>query len=250
MAVSTALPKIASSSILSKYIEGNPDNKFRIYDSTKVGIGIQGALTGIANVYNAISARKVYSIYKKQEQMFIEQALLTAEREQLQGDIAMVSLRAEHAAHRGRNTLAVAAAGGNLSGSFLDKLMQNYQYNVMDERSQSLQTVWKVSNTKMEGYNKAISTASKAASAAYAQRDSAINSFLNFMSSSTKGVLEDLKQQEQLKYRQETEVNQAKKLLSIMNQFDYGSKGIDELNILKFEDSNKRDSSWSDISIS
>lgn len=228
---------------------GGSTNGYQIYDSTKIGMGISGILSGISSIYNTISARKVYAMYQKQEQAYIERALKQSEREQLRGDIAMVSMRAEHAAYRGRNKLAVAAAGGNLSGSFLDKLMQNYQYNVMDERSQSLETLWQVSNTKMQGYNNAISTAAKATAAAYAQRDAAINSLLGFTLNSAKSAIADIQQQEKIDYLQETKVNQQQKIYDIQNEQLYGVSSSSLLKLNNGTSSSNQSRLWNDISI-
>lgn len=203
----------------------------KITDGTMYNIALNGFLTGGTAVWSAISARKVYALYKQQEQAYIQSALKQADRTQLKGDIALVSLRAEHADLIGGNKLAVAASGGVLSGSALDKVMQNKQATLMDERTQSLNTIWAVSSIKEQGYYKAISTAAQGQTAAYKMRDQIISNFLGFIGSSAEMISEDIKQYDSDAAKYEDDVTNQNRANRMYREKLYGKTDFNNLKI-------------------
>ena len=164
---------------------------------------VTGILSAFSTLGNALSARSVYNMYKQQEQLYIQNAMEQARRIQIKGDIALRNLEIEHATERGKNQLGAAAGGGRLSGSTLDVLVQNHKYNMMDERTSSLQTLWEVDNAKRSGYVQAINTAGQAMTLAYSNRASALNAFSAFVRGMSQGLLKDKRQELENNYRQQ-----------------------------------------------
>ena len=174
---------------------------------------ISGAFSALGTISSARAASNVYSYFKKQENEYIQNAIEQSRRTQLKGDIALRNLRIKHLTMQGQNELAVASAGGNMSGSFLDKLVQNHKYNTMDERTSSIQTLWDVSNAKRAGYARAISAAGHAMSTAYTQRNNALAGLTSFAKTMTAGILADKRAEQQLDYLQ--------KMSNLTNQYNW-----------------------------
>ena len=164
--------------------------------------GITGVLTGFSTLAGTFSGRNVYKYFKQQEDLYIQQGLEQARRLQLKGDIALRNLEIANTIKQGKNELAVAAgAGGRLSGSFLDVLSQNNKYNNMDERTQSIETLWEVNDARAQGYLNAARVAGQAMNYAYSQRSSALQGLTGMVSAASSDLLADLRT-----YRQEESI--------------------------------------------
>ena len=154
---------------------------------------VSGVLAAIGSISGMFSANKMYKLYEQQERMYIANAEKQAERARLKGDIALRNMRIKHLTEQGQDELAVAAAGaGGYSGSFLDKLVQNKKYAIMDERTQSLENVWEIENIKRNGYISAISTAGQAMATANQNKQNAWNSLSSFAKEFVSGVTKDM----------------------------------------------------------
>lgn len=158
---------------------------------------VTGALSALGSIAQTRSSSKIYDYFKQQEQYQIQNANEQARRLQLKGDIALRNLYVKHVTQQGKNELAVAAAGGQMSGSFLDSLVQNQRYNVMDERTSSIETLWAVDNARRAGYVQALSTAGAAMDYAYKQKSNAWNSLSTFVRGVSSGLLADARQNRQ-----------------------------------------------------
>lgn len=159
-----------------------------------INASVTGIFSALASIAGTLSANKVYRYYEQQEQLYIQNAAEQARRIQLKGDIELRNLEIAHKLEQGRNIVGVAGAGGNLSGSYLDMLTTNYKYNVMDERTSSLSTLWEVDNAKRAGYISAIETAGQAMNLAYKNRASALQGLTSFAQSMSSALLKDKRQ--------------------------------------------------------
>ena len=153
---------------------------------------ITAALTGIGSFVSAWSSKGIYDMYKQQEQMYIDNANEQARRLQIKGDIALANLAARHAVSQGKNELAVAASGaGSMSGSFVDALAANQRYDIRDEYTQSLSTLYQVSNAKRDGLLQAYSTAGVAYGKAIKQRNAAITGLFKGLAAGVQALAKD-----------------------------------------------------------
>lgn len=155
---------------------------------------ITGLFSALSTLSGALSSTNVYKLYQQQEQLYIQNANEQARRLQLKGDIALRNLEILHTTQQGKNELGAAIGGGRLSGSTLDALVQNHKYNMMDERTSSLQTLWEVDNAKRQGYINAINVAGQSMSLAYKNRANALNAFSSFVRGMSQGLLADKRQ--------------------------------------------------------
>lgn len=181
-----------------------------VWDSSKWGANvlnasITGLFSALGSIGGVISSAKMYQIYQQQENYYLQNAAEQARRTQIKGDIALSNLRVKHATKEGTNELAVAAAGGNLSGSNLDKLVQNYKYDAVDERTSSLQTLWETSNIRRQGYIQAIGIAGQAMSTAYANRTSALTALGKFIGSFGTAIAKDVDSYNKQNYQTTTD---------------------------------------------
>lgn len=152
---------------------------------------ITGVLAGLGQLFSSWVPSNTYRYYEQQEQLYIQNGLEQARRLQLKGDIDLRNMEVAHAIERGKNTLGAAVSGGRLSGSTLDVLTQNNKYNVMDERTQQLSTLWAVQDAKRQGYINAINTAGQAMTTAYKQRSGALNALGAFAKAFTQSIAAD-----------------------------------------------------------
>ena len=84
---------------------------------------------------------EVYSLYKQQEQAIVSTANSNAEMVRAKGEVELRNLRYQHDREMGSDIIKVSGSGGNLSGSFLDALLQQRKYQMMDEQSVATNTI-------------------------------------------------------------------------------------------------------------
>lgn len=164
------------------------------WGANTINAAVTGIFSGLASIAGALSANKIYKYFEQQEKLYIQNAAEQARRIQLKGDIELRNLEIAHKLEQGQNIVGVAGAGGNLSGSYLDMLTTNYKYNVMDERTSSLNTLWEVDNAKRAGYIQAIETAGQAMNMAYKSRAEALQGLTSFAQSMSSALLKDKRQ--------------------------------------------------------
>jgi hypothetical protein len=155
---------------------------------------VTGAFSALGTLSGIKTSSKIYDLYQQQEKAYITAASEKARRIQLKGDIELRNLEYKHKVAQGSNELAVAAAGGNLSGSFLDTLVQNHKYNVMDERTSSIQTLWDKEDAVRAGYLQAIGVAGQAMTYANKQKASALAGLTSFVKNVSTSLLADKRQ--------------------------------------------------------
>lgn len=178
---------------------------------------------GIIGMIGTVSASsKMQDIYRKQEAAYIDNAMQQARRLQLKGDIELRNLRYQHAISQGQDELAVAAgAHGNLSGSFLDKLVANRKYDDVDERTQSLGTLWSVTEAKRQGYINAMSTAGYAEMAALNARSNIFNTSINSITRAAKSLMDDTTAQRQIAAREDLIKYQNAAAIKYLDEYYY-----------------------------
>ena len=113
---------------------------------------------------------EVYSLYKQQEQAIISTANSNAEMVRAKGEVELRNLRYQHDREMGSDIIKVSGSGGNLSGSFLDALIQQRKYQMMDEQTVATNTINQDSAIMKEGYRNAANVALQAQNMAQKQR--------------------------------------------------------------------------------
>lgn len=113
---------------------------------------------------------EVYSLYKQQEQAIISTANSNAEMVRAKGEVELRNLRYQHDREMGSDIIKVSGSGGNLSGSFLDALIQQRKYQMMDEQTVATNTINQASAIMKEGYRNAANVALQAQNMAQKQR--------------------------------------------------------------------------------
>lgn len=113
---------------------------------------------------------EVYSLYKQQEQAIISTANSNAEMVRAKGEVELRNLRYQHDREMGSDIIKVSGSGGNLSGSFLDALLQQRKYQMMDEQTVATNTINQASAIMKEGYRNAANVALQAQNMAQKQR--------------------------------------------------------------------------------
>lgn len=163
-----------------------------------INAGVTMALTGLSSFASAWSSKSYYAYYKQQEEAYIENAKIQAERLQLAGAIEAANIRAKHAIAEGQNELAVVGAGaGSRTGSFVDYLVANRKADARDEYAQDLNTLYAVSNAKRRGLTEAFNTAGQAYALAIKQRNSAISSLFSGLAQGIGSILDDIRTKRQ-----------------------------------------------------
>ena len=165
---------------------------------------VSGALSAIGALSDTFTSKKALALYERQEKLYIQNAEEQAKRIKLKGEIALRNMYVKHTKMQGVNELAVASAGaGGYSGSFLDKLVENYKYNTMDQRTQRIQTLYDIDNIRRKGYVDALSTAGSAMSYAYKVRGNAWNTLSTMLKTVSSGINADIRAQQQINMQQQ-----------------------------------------------
>lgn len=94
---------------------------------------LPGVLTTFSNLLGIYGNETQYSLYKQQGQQYITAAKENAELIKQQGEIALRNLEYKNKLGRGQDVVAVAARGGNMSGSNLDVMVQQEKVRKMNE---------------------------------------------------------------------------------------------------------------------
>lgn len=197
------------------------------WGANTINAAVTGVFSALSTIAGTLSANKIYKLYEQQEQLYIENAAEEARRLKLKGDIELRNLEIQHAVAQGTQEMTVAAMGGNLSGSALDMLTQNYKYDVMDERTSSLNTLWEVSNAKQAGYINAIQTAGQAMTLAYGNRNKALAGLGSLIKGMALPLLRDQQQYLDQDARFKIQSDNTTKAFDVLNWY-YGE---DNLNV-------------------
>lgn len=160
--------------------------------------GVTMALTGLSSFASAWASKSYYNYYQQQEEAYLENAKIQADRLQLAGSIEAANIRAKHAITQGQNELAVVGAGaGSISGSFADFLTANRKNDMRDEYAQDLSTLYAVSNAKRQGLTQAFSTAGQAYALAIKQRNASVSRLFSGLAEGVGSILEDIRTKRQ-----------------------------------------------------
>lgn len=163
-----------------------------------INAGVTMALTGLSSFASAWASKSYYKYYKQQEEAYIENAKIQADRLQLAGAIEAANIRAKHAIAEGQNELAVVGAGaGSRSGSFVDYLVANRKADARDEYAQDLNTLYAVSNAKRQGLAQAFNTAGQAYALAIKQRNASVTRLFSGLAEGVSSLLADVRSQRQ-----------------------------------------------------
>lgn len=123
------------------------------------------------NLYANFVPEEAYEIYKKQELEIMNTALANAESVKAQGEVELRNLRYKHDMAMGADIIKVSGSGGNMSGSFLDALIQQRKYQMMDEKTVATNTINQASAIIQEGYRNAANVAIQAQTTAQKQKN-------------------------------------------------------------------------------
>ncbi len=160
--------------------------------------GVTMALTGLSAFASAWASKSYYNYYQQQEEAYLENAKIQADRLQLAGSIEAANIRAKHAITQGQNELAVVGAGaGSISGSFADFLTANRKNDMRDEYAQDLSTLYAVSNAKRQGLTQAFNTAGQAYALAIKQRNASVSRLFSGLAEGVGSILEDIRTKRQ-----------------------------------------------------
>ena len=190
-----------------------------------------GVFAGLSTLVANFSSNSLYKYYKQQEELYVKAAQETARRLEIKGALALNKLKTTHALQQGTNELAAAAGGGRLSGSALDVLVNNYRYNAIDERTQQLETLWSVTETKRNGYNGALGVAAKASTLAAEQKGNVLRA-LTHMAAVTYDSLSKDKEQGYKNIYIENKTNNEITSRQQALEAKYGTTPINDLNSL------------------
>ena len=119
-----------------------------------------------------------YEIYKQQEQEIINTAISNAEAIKAKGEIELRNLQYKHDREMGSDIIKVSGSGGNMSGSFLDALMQQRKYQMLDEKSVATNTINQASAVMKEAYRNAANVAVQAQTTAQKQKNGVFNAIM------------------------------------------------------------------------
>lgn len=113
---------------------------------------------------------EAYALYKQQEQEIVATAETNAAMVRAKGEVELRNLQYQHDIAMGSDIIKVSGSGGNLSGSFLEALMQQRKYQMMDEQTVATNTINQASAIMKEGYRNAANVALQAQNIAQRQR--------------------------------------------------------------------------------
>lgn len=184
---------------------GDTDTR-SIFDNPNVlNASITSTLYGLAAFAQAWSSKSFYNYYEQQEQVYLENAKVQADRLKTAGAIEAANIRAKHAITQGQNELAVVGAGaGSISGSFADYLTANRKNDMRDEYAQDLSTLYAVSNAKRQGLTQAFNTAGQAYAQAIKQRNASISRIFTGLAEGVGSILADIRAKRQADYTNES----------------------------------------------
>jgi hypothetical protein len=134
--------------------------------------------TTLKGIYSTYVPDEAYALYKKQEQEIISTAMANAERVRAKGEVELRSLRYKHDIEMGSDIIKVSGSGGNMSGSFLDALMQQRKYQMIDEQNVMNNTTEQASAIMREAYRNAANVATQAQTAAQKQKNGVLSSLM------------------------------------------------------------------------
>lgn len=140
--------------------------------------GLQGNLVTAQSLLSSVSSSVTYDLYKQQEQQYIQNALVMAKRQKAAGEVELRNLEYTHTQQLGKAINTVAGAGGNLSGSALDVIMQKKRFAIMDESMVQINVSNAAHEVVREGFLNAANVAMQAKARAEADRFSAVGSML------------------------------------------------------------------------
>lgn len=123
---------------------------------------VAAGLSFAASLFESTTPTSVYELYKQQEQAVIDTAISNASKIRAKGEVELRNLDYTHRIQRGADVTKVAAAGGNLSGSFLDVLVQKAKFQMIDEATVKTNTEMTALETLREGYMNAATYAMNA----------------------------------------------------------------------------------------
>lgn len=119
---------------------------------------LPAVLTTWANLVESGSNKTQYELYKQQARDYINTAEMNADLIRKEGAIALRNLEYKNKIDRGADIVKVAAAGGNMSGSNLDVVIQKEKVRKMDEQTIRANYANQALTAIYNGYNQAANT--------------------------------------------------------------------------------------------
>ena len=121
---------------------------------------------------------EAYALYKQQEREIIATAETNAAVIRAKGEVELRNLQYQHDKAMGTDIIKVSGSGGNMSGSFLDALMQQRKYQMLDEKTVVTNTENQVAAVLKEGYRNAANVAMQAQVTAQKQKQGVVGALM------------------------------------------------------------------------
>lgn len=137
-----------------------------------------GLFATLKNLYANQVPNEAYALYKQQEREIVATAETNAAMVRAKGEVELRNLQYQHDIAMGSDIIKVSGSGGNLSGSFLDALMQQRKYQMMDEKTVATNTINQASAIMKEGYRNAANVALQAQTMSQKQKYGVVGSIL------------------------------------------------------------------------
>lgn len=183
---------------------------------------------------------ETYDLYKQQEQAIIDTALNNAEMVRAQGEVELRNLRIKHDMAMGTDIIKVSGSGGNMSGSFLDALMQQRKYQMLDEKSVITNTINQSTAIMKEGYNNAISVAMQAKNTAVKEKYGVFSALVAGMGAYLDGALKDKTEAARQDANDES-IKRTEQNRTDVRNYKYGKTKVDGNDVLEQVKQEQRD---------
>lgn len=181
--------------------------------STQIGTGnlLPAAFTTLSNLMSLQSNKTQYELYKEQAREYIKAARDQAALIEKEGAIALRNMQYKNVQIRGKEKLAVAAKGGQLSGSNLDVLVRQEKIRLMDEATLKANYTTQAMLELNKGYQAAAGAYGSMATKAESDKASVWASLLKGAETYVASTVRDIKELkaaenkwEMLEYQRET----------------------------------------------
>jgi hypothetical protein len=154
---------------------------------------LPAVLTTWANLVESSGNKTQYELYKQQARDYINTAEMNADLIRKEGAIALRNLEYRNKIDRGADIVKVAAAGGNMSGSNLDVMIQKEKVRKMDEQTIRANYANQALTAIYNGYNQAANTYGVLSAEATKNKYSALASILKGVQRYVTSSVEDSK---------------------------------------------------------
>ena len=206
-------------------------SNFSLMDFLKGSSSRDMNLTVATSLLSNVASATTYDLYKQQEQEVVRTALVNSKKIQAKGEVELRNLQYQHSQQIGKAINTVAGAGGNLSGSNIDVIMQKKKFALMDEATVQINTSNAAHEVMREGYLSAANYAMQAKIRAQTDKIAAVGALLKGVQTYFKDENADRAEQARRKAITTVEDNRVDSVLNdIISQYGAGYAGDEDLN--------------------